>query len=448
MDRYLFELPSSDLTNDETEFFCGEKSLRSPVRNQVEINISCLDDLLPQDHRARDVWEYVNQLDNTFFLNKIKVVEGCGGPRSADPKILLALWLYGMLEGIASARHIARLCKEHHAFIWLCGGVSINYHTLSDYRSKNSEGFLKLLQESIAIMWKSGVFSPDEVAQDGTRVKANAGFSQYRTEQGLNRHMEQAKEHMKNLEDELRKDPSVYTRREKSAKERARNERMERILKAQDELKAHKKNKIAISKKNNDKLTQEDVDKVRCSITDPECRKMKMGDGGFRLAYNVQFSTSTDKNVIVGVDVVNTLDPGTLVPMMQQVQENLRKANCPTPSKWLVDSAYANNDDLDKAQQHFPNITVYSTPTSNHKNVDPLEPRKNDKPAMRELRERMKSEKAKKIYNKRGAAAEHSNAMTKNMGMREFLVNGLSKIKHMALLYAIAHNMMSYFRTT
>lgn len=447
MDQYLFEIPPSDITKEKTETFYGKKSLRNAVRNQVEITISCLDDLLPQEHRARDVWEYVNQLDDSYFLNNIKVIEGCGGPRSADPKILLSLWLYSMLEGIASARHIARLCKEHHAFIWLCGGVSINYHTLSDYRSKNSEGFLKLLQESIAIMWKSGVFSPDEVAQDGTRVKANAGFSQYRTEQTLDRYLEEAKKHIKNLEDELSNDPTILSRREKSAKERVSKERISRVQKARDELKVHKKQKMISAKKNHHKLTQEDIDKMRCSITDPECRKMKMGDGGFRLAYNVQFGTSVDKNVILGVDIVNTLDPGTLIPMMQQVQENLRSVGCPTPSKWLVDSAYANNEDLDLAEQQFPNITIYSTPTSPLKGVDPLEPRKNDKPAMRELRERMKSEKAKNIYNKRGAAAEHSNATTKNMGMTEFLVNGLSKVKHMALLYAIAHNMLSFFRT-
>lgn len=447
VDQYLFELPPGNDSQEKAETFFGKKSLRHAIRNQVEITVSCLDDLLPQDHRARDVWEYVNQLDDSGFLKNIKVIEGCGGPRSADPKILLSLWLYGMLEGIASARHIARLCKEHHAFIWLCGGVSINYHTLSDYRAKNSEGFQKLLQESIAIMWKSGVFNPDEVAQDGTRVKANAGFSQFRTEKTLERYLEEAKKYIKKLEDELIKDPTVLSRREKSAKERVCKERISRIQKAQDELKAHKNEKILSAKKNHHKLTQEDINKTRCSITDPECRKMKMGDRGFRLAYNVQFSTSVDKNVIVGVDVVNTLDPGTLAPMIQQVEENLRSVGCPTPSKWLVDSAYANNEDLSKAAECFPNVKIYSSPTSPVKNIDPLEPRKNDKPAMKKLRERMKSEEAKKIYNKRGSAAEHSNAMTKKMGMKEFLVNGLSKVKHMALLYAITHNMMAFFRT-
>ena len=115
---------------------------------------------------------------------------------------------------------------------------------------------------------------------------------------------------------------------------------------------------------------------------------MKMGDGGFRLAYNVQFATSTDKKVIVGVEVVNTLDPGTLVSMMQQVKENLEEIECPNPSKWLADSAYANKDDAEQAEKHFPDTTLYSPPTGNGK-VDALTPRKNDNLAMIELRKRM-----------------------------------------------------------
>jgi transposase len=447
MSDYLFEMPIHSTSKADNTNSFGRKSIRFANRNQIEFKISYLDELLPQEHRARDVWEYVSQLDSTTFHDEIKVVEGSGGPRTADPKILLGLWLFGMLEGISSARHIARLCQEHHAYIWLCGGVTINYHSLSDFRTKNHDGFLKLLQESIAIMWKSGVFAPDEVAQDGTRVKANAGFSQYRTEKTLDQYLEQAKEHIAKMEIELSKDPSFLSRREKSAKERAIKERAARIKKAKEELIAHKAERIAISKKNHNKLTQEEIDKMRCSVTDPECRKMKMGDGGFRLAYNVQFTTSTNKNVILGVDVVNTLDPGTLVPMMRQVLKNLSSFDCPPPSRWLVDSAYANNEDLETAKKNFPNSTIYSSPTSTQKGVDPLEPRKNDKPAMVELRVRMQSNEAKEIYSKRGAAAEHSNATAKNMGMREFLVRGLSKVKQMALLYALAHNMMVYFRT-
>lgn len=447
MNDNLFEINAQDNVTNDQENCTGKKRLRFAVRNQMQFTITCLDKIIPEEHRVRDVWEFVSQLDLSKFHDEIKVLDGCGGPPTVDPRILLSLWLYAMLEGIASARQIARLCEEHLAYIWLCGGVTINYHSLSSFRSRNLDGFQKLLQESIALMWKSGVFQPDEVAQDGTRVKANAGFSSYRTEKTLHQYLEEAKQCIKNLEDNLSKNPSAISHREKSAKKRAINERMERIEKSMAELAQYKEERMVSSKKNRNKLTQEDLDKMRASITDPECRKMKMGDGGFRLAYNIQFATSTSKKIILGVEVVNTLDPGTLVPMMKQVEENLQRIGCQMPSKWYADSAYANKEDVEKAKINYPETTLYSPPTSTKKEIDPLEPRKNDTPEMAELRSRMKSNEAKEAYKQRGSTAEFSNAVAKNNGMTEFLVRGISKVKNMALIYAITQNMMMYFRS-
>lgn len=447
MNEFLFDTSCYNKPEEAQKPFSQKKRVRYAIRNQVQFTIASLEDLIPEEHRVRDVWEYVSQLDISSFLDKIKVFADCGGPATADPRILLALWLYAMLEGIASARHIARLCKEHHAYIWLCGGVTINYHSLSDFRTKNIEGFRKLLEESIALMWKSGVFNPNEIAQDGTRVKAYAGFSKYRTERTLDEYLKEANEHIEALEKEISQNPSALSHREKSAKKRAAKERLERVTKAQEEMKAYKEQRVLNAKKNHEKLSQEDVKKLRTSITDPECRKMKMGDGGFRLAYNIQFATSVNKKVILGVSVGNTLDPGTLVPMMQQVEETLKKMECSMPSMWLVDSAYANNADMEQAENYFPNTTIYSTPTTVQKSVDPFEPRKNDKPAMAALRRRMKCDEAKTIYKQRGSTAEFSNAVTKTKGMREFLVRGIEKVTNMALLYAVTHNMMVFFRS-
>lgn len=446
MNEFLFDMSLYEKPKEQIPL-SGKKRIRYAVRNQVQFTINSLDELIPQEHRVRDVWEYVCQLDISTFYDQIKVLEDCKGPPTADPRILLSLWLYAMLEGIVSARRIARLCNEHHAYIWLCGGVSINYHSLSDFRIKNPEGFRTLLQESIALMWKSGVFHPDEVAQDGTRVKANAGFSSYRTEKTLNEYLIEANNRIRALEEENLQNPSALSLREKSARKRAANEREERITKAREELKVYKEERILSSKKNHNNLKEEDVEKLRSSVTDSECRKMKMGDGGFRLAYNIQFATSVDKKIILGVDVVNTLDPGTLVPMMQQVEKTLKQVGCSMPTKWLVDSAYANNNDMQNAENHFPNTTIYSAPTSSQKGVDPLEPRKKDKPAMVKLRERMKFDDAKKTYSKRGHTAEFANAVAKARGMGEFLVRGITKVTNMALLCAVVHNMMIFFRT-
>src|SRR3974390_2982429 len=67
------------------------------------------------------------------LLATIKAVDGRAGHPPADPRILLALWLYATVEGIGSAREVARLCDEHIAFEWLCGGVGMNAKTVAEF---------------------------------------------------------------------------------------------------------------------------------------------------------------------------------------------------------------------------------------------------------------------------------------------------------------------------
>lgn len=447
MGQLLFNLPIHDDSKPgsiDKPTIHGRKSIRSANRNQMEFKYDCLDDLIPKDHRARDVWDYVSELDLSSLHDRIRVTEGSKGPRTADPKILLAIWLFAILKGEISARKIDSLCKEHHAYIWLCGGITVNYHTLSDFRNQGGDQLQKLLLESIGVMWKSGIFKPDDVAQDGTRVKACAGADSLRREATLDKYLEEAESFLKHLEAEHKANPSASTLREKAAKERAAKERKERLKRAKEELLQYKEQRIKSAKTNHNKLTQSDVAEMRSSITDPECRKMKMGNGGFRPAYNVQFASSVDKKVILGVDVVQTLDPGTLCPMMKQVRVNLEAIGCPMPKTWLADSAYANKHDAEQAGNEFPSVLLHSNPTSNGK-ADALTPRASDNDAMINLRKRMSSEEAQLKYTKRASTAEFVNATAKNRGMSEFLVKGLRKVKNMALIYAIVHNMSMYF---
>jgi transposase len=448
MSQLLLNLNIPDRSKEDFEAIepsLCKKSIRTSNRSQVEFRIGSVDELIPNDHRARDVWEYVCSLDLGAFHKKIKVVDGCGGPKTVDPKVLLSLWLYAILEGIISARRIADLCKMHYAYIWICGGVSINYHTLSDFRTQQSDHFNSLLQESIALMWKTGKFNPEIVAQDGTRIKADAGSSSARREPTIERYLIEANLYLKALTEEHAKNPGALSLREKAAQKKAAKERKERIEQAQIQMKQYKKSRIESGIKNHNKLSEKEIAETRVSITDPECRKMKMGDGGFRLAYNVQFATSTDQKVILGVDVINSGDQGTLGKMMQQVNDNLTAIGCRTPKKWLADAAYANKADAEDAETNFSDITFYSTPTSNGK-VDALTPRTTDNEAMINLRKRMSEEESTIIYKERAETAEFANAVAKNRGMGKLLVRGLSKALNMALLYALAHNMTIYFR--
>lgn len=146
-----------------------------PNRGQMEFRASDLESLLAEGHRARLVWAYVERQELKGFYAGIRAVEGGAGRAAIAPEILLALWLYATLDGVGSGREIARLAESHDAYRWLCGGVQVNYHTVSDFRKDHGEALDELLSVSIASLMAAGVVKLKQVAQDGMRVRASAG---------------------------------------------------------------------------------------------------------------------------------------------------------------------------------------------------------------------------------------------------------------------------------
>ena len=165
----------------------GAPRLRKAERRQVSLRPLSLEDLLPPDHRARFVWSFAEGLDLSALYRAIKAVEGHPGHPPADPRLLLALWLYATVEGVGSARELDRLRREHIGFEWLCGGVGVNHTTLAEFRVAHGAVLERLLVDSVAAMLKTGHASLDRVAQDGMRVRAAAGAASFRRRASLER---------------------------------------------------------------------------------------------------------------------------------------------------------------------------------------------------------------------------------------------------------------------
>lgn len=273
------------------------------MRDQIQLKIASLDDLIPQDHIVRLVWDYVDQLDMSNILGTIQSVEGNVGRPATDPKILLSLWLYATLEGIVSARMIADYCEEHVAFQWICGEVKVNHHTLSDFATKYEDQFDEFLTQSVAILMKQGTIDLEVVAQDGMRVKACAGGSSFHRAKNLSLCYEKAKQYLENLKKEQAANPSSNRSKQAAAKMRAAKEREEKVKKAIEELKKLKEERRAKAGDSKKRL-KERLKQARSSTTDPESRRIKMANGGFDPAYNIQFVTTQKGRAIVGVDVI------------------------------------------------------------------------------------------------------------------------------------------------
>jgi transposase len=425
----LFELPDDPPPCPPTQAAIGRPRLRTANREQIVFRAAPLDDLLPQDHPARIVWDYVAGLDLGPLLRRIKSVEGRPGRAPIDPKILLALWLYATIEGIGSARELDRLCREHDAFRWIAGDVSVNYHTLSDFRTDHVELLDDLLTQSVAAMMAEGLVDLNRVAQDGMRVRASAGAASFRRRPTLEEALAQAQEQVDALRQEVEDDPAATDRRRKAAQQRAARERAERVKAALGRLP-----ELEAKKKAGER------DKARCSTTDAEATVMKMADGGFRPAYNFQFATDTATQVIAGVAVETTgSDAGQLGPMVDQVEERSGKV----PPEWLVDGGFAQHDQIDAVSAPEVGCTVYApVPKPKDPKVDRHVPKPGDSAAVAAWRQRMGTEPAKAIYKERAATAECVNALARGRGLMCVLVRGVAKVKAVALWYALAHNLL------
>jgi len=422
--------------------------LKTPTRNQYEFSTRCLDDLIPQEHKARHVWEFVSQMDLSACFTNISTYQNYVGRSKIDPKILLTLWIYSILDGNSSARKLEELCLHHDAYKWICGGISLSRTTLAEFRSDNPRKFDELLIKCLAVMVKNELLSDSDFSQDGTRVKANAGNNSFRREDSLKELESKMAKYIDVLKKEEKASTDVYEKRKSAQKIRRATERSDRIKSALRSLEAAQCEKIINGKRNHDKVTEKDLKKVRASTTDPEVRKMKMGDGGFRLAYNVQFATGLDSRVIYGVDVVHTLDPRTSPRLMYQVQEYLKRLNLFEGIKnWLVDAAYSAKIDIITNALLYPNTRYLAAPKKDE-DIDPKIRRKDDCKALQDWRARMNSASVKKLYKKRCSTAEFSNMHIKNQSLREFSVRGLLKVKGMAFLHAIAHNVNRFFDLT
>lgn len=270
--------------------------LRRPERHQVEIRCLALDQLLPDDHQARLVRAYVEGLDLTTLYQAIQARQGVAGRDANDPHILMTLWLYATLDGIGSARQLDELCHDSLPYQWLCGGVSMNYHSLADFRVEHVELLDRLLSAGVAALLHQGLVQLTRVAQDGMKVRANAGASSFRRRPTLAKCLEEAQAQVEALKKTDGEDAAAVSRRQQAARQRGARERQERVTAALREAEQLAQRRQEVERTKGVPAQEE---KVRASTTDPEARTMKMANGGYRPAYNAQFATATVGGVIV-----------------------------------------------------------------------------------------------------------------------------------------------------
>lgn len=403
--------------------------LRQPQRGQVEWVPQSLEDQLPAEHRARDIWAVVEKLDLKGFYEGIAAREGRPGRDATDPKLLVALWLYATSEAVGSARLLARRCATDVAFRWLCGGVSLNHHTLGDFRVQHEKALDALFTQVLAVLLRQGLVGLERVAQDGTRVRAWAGAASFRRHKSLQQCAQAAAAQVAACKRQSEETGPQGARRQQAAAQRAAQDRQRRIEAALQQLP-----QVAEGKKRNRSKAE-----PRVSTTDADARVMKMADGGFRPAFNVQLATDVASRVVVGVAVSNQgTDTGQLAPMLQQVKQRCGSL----PGTMLVDGGFTKLADIEQAGAEGVRVLA-PVPEPKKKDADRYAPKPDDSPEVAAWRQRMGTAQAQEEYKLRAATAETVNADLKaHRGLTQVNVRGRSKVMCVALWAALTYNVL------
>jgi len=412
----------------------GAVRFKRPDRAQARMVPCVLDETIPAGHQVRLIWDLVERLDLSGFATGLKVQQGKTGRSATDVRLLVALWLWASTEGVGSAREVERLCCQKDSYRWLCGGVEVNYHTLSDFRVEHEKALDELLTQVLATLMQQGLVKVHRISQDGMRVRASAGTASFRRRKTLEEHLAQAHQQVESLK--TQREAAVGSscgRRQDAARKRAVQDRLRKTEAALAALASVEKARKEAKGGKNSRC------QPRASTTDSEARVMKMGDGGFRPAYNVQLAADTESRAIVGVSVINSgSDKAQSEPMRQEVESRTGGK----VQEHLMDGGFVKFEQLERAQQA--GVKVYAPPQVNKK-VDPYQVRPSDSVQVAQWRQRMATDQAKTIYKERASTSETVNADLRTYrGLDRFLVRGLAKVKCVALWSALAYNLMHF----
>jgi transposase len=470
-------------------------------RKQMCIRAVDVENLIPETHTARAVWDFVSQLDLAGYYSDVQSIQGESGRPIYDRKLLVSLWLYAYTDGVGNAREIERRCGHDPAYQWLTGMEVISYHTLSNFRVQNQAALDELFTKSLAILSFEGMVEMKVAAQDGVKIKASAGTDTFRSKKTIQEHLQQAQEQIQALSNI--DEPSEMNKAHQ-ARLQAKIQRKNRIQAALQQMEKLSKNHPA-----------EKQEALRISETDPEARKMKEANGGYAPNYNAQITADAANGIIIAARVSqSSSDFKELAPSLEQIQKNCGRL----PDQLITDAGFSSRENVllmaennvdyiaptlkvaatagqfdrrgiapefrTEAFQYHPETNSFSCPQSKtlhfrtkRARIGTIEHSYQAKfsdcqqcpfkqqccpqnthngrsivrtellPVVQNFVQKMSQPEAKTIYKQRGQIIEFCNAWIKTkIGLRQFHVRGLIKVTMELIWASLAYNIKQWIR--
>ena len=437
MDEALFS--GTDAANDNSKSpgdqRAGAVRMRLADRSQVGMHFCSIDELVPMDHQVRVIWEAVCQMDLSGFEASIQTREFNQGRSANDVRVMVGLWLWAAVNNVSRGRRLELLCERDVTFKWMCGCLSMNYHTLNDFRVGHQKALDQLFTATLGRLMHAELVTVTRISQDGLRVRASAGGKSFRRRPTLEACLAEAEAHLADLTKEQNSpDNEPVQQQEDAGKAALAADRLKRVRQALEEI-----TKVEASKtKQHDKKKREKP--PYASTTDPEARMMKMPNGGFNAAYNVQLAVDPVSRAIVGVEVSNG---GGDAPLSEPMREQVEKRTGQKVAEHLMDGGYVNLNTIEQATTQ--GVTIYAPVPEANKNIDRFARRPDDSDAIADWRSRMGSETGKELYKQRASTSETINADVRTYrGLAPFSVRGIAKTSCVVLWSALAYNLMRF----
>src|ERR1700693_992231 len=277
-------------------------------RTQLFFRATDVESLIAEDHPVRAIWIFLGRLDLGKFSEEQSALEGNAGRSAISPRLLLSIWIYSYSRGVSSARQISREMEHEPGLQWLAGMEVVNHHTLSDFRVAHGTALQNLMEQVLGVLFSEGLGGLERVTQDGTKIRAQASKRSFLDRKRLQQCLDLARQHVAEVDADA---ADQMSERQEASRCRVSREREAKLQSALQSLHI-----IEQAKKSGEtKLTH-------VSVSDPEARFMRQGDGSIAPSYNIQFTTDVSQGLIVGVAVSHAPnDAKELGPAMDRFQK-------------------------------------------------------------------------------------------------------------------------------
>lgn len=305
-------------------------------RMQQTLLPNSIEDYVKQNDPVRVYDAFVDALD--FRQLGIPVESYTSGADTYYPKQMVKLLVYGYSYGLRSSRKLSRACTHNLSFIWLLGGLTPAYRTISRFRDKYKEQIKNILKQSVHMCLKLDLIDGNSLFIDSSIFKANASLHNsydhdrcQNASNKINEHIDQLVDEIQRLDTQEQDKESLTELKEQLADQNKRKEKIEEIVKELNQRQDH--------------CTKEQTPTY--NTTDPECAKIHKSNKT-TAGYTVQMSVEGKHGLIVHAESTNIPnDAGQLNDQIQKAKSVLNQ----TPEQVACDTGYYSLKDLAKVDQ-------------------------------------------------------------------------------------------------